>query len=492
MVAQANCFYRNARTSPTTTRAWSNFEFISGGVISEVDVFLLTRKGAFLIEIKSTPGRLVGDQQRWTFHRPEGGRTTMENPLLATNRKAKRVKSLLEAKWRNVAGESALPHPPFIQPLVFLSDSNLQIELTSDARMHVCGRDDSAVTAAGALPGIVHTVANIGAIEAANPRFHQLNTPTTISVAKALDAIGIKESDHTRRVGSWVLRLDTVTERPGIQDFVADHQKTPSVKRRVRIYSRQPMMSDEQADSLRRAADREFLATERLQHPNVIRAFERIDTDLGSAVVFAHEPDAVRLDNWLATNPDLDLSDRLAVLRQLAETLQAVHRRNVTHRALSPGSVLVRPGRTGEAPWVVLVTDFSLAGRDHPASSSTTASASGTGTRFGLPTAAPGDVELLADESALLYQAPEQFTEGEPDGVALDVFSFGAIAFHVIARAAPGDSRGRSPGLAGWPRSATDRRGAGRCRRVAAAGVRIDPASRVGATQLVRGCHRGP
>src|ERR1039458_197895 len=110
-------------------------------------------------------------------------------------------------------------------------------------------------------------------------------------------------------------------------------------------------------------------------------------------------------------------------------------------RALSPGSVLVRPGRSGEARWVVLVTDFSLAGRDHPTSTNATASTTGVNTRFGLPTAAPGDVELLADESALLYQAPERFTEDEPDGVALDVFSFGAIAFHVIAGEAPGDSR---------------------------------------------------
>jgi serine/threonine protein kinase len=434
-------FLRNGLADADPNRAWSNFEFISGGVISEVDVLLLTRKGAFLIEIKSTPGRLVGNQQRWTFHRPDGGRTTMENPLLATNRKAKRLKSLFEARWRAVAGENASTHPPFIQPLVFLSDSSLQIELTADARVHVCGRDGSAVTTDGALQGIVHTVTNIGAAEAANSRFHQLNTPIATSVAKALDAIGIKESDHTRHVGSWVLRLDTVTERPGIQDFLADHERTPGVKRRVRIYSRQPMMSDEQADSLRRAADREFLATERLQHANVIRAFERIDTELGSAVVFAYERDALRLDNWLAAHLDIDLGDRLAVLRQLAETLQTVHRRNVTHRALSPGSVLVRPGRSGEARWVVLVTDFSLAGRDHPTSTNATASTTGVNTRFGLPTAAPGDVELLADESALLYQAPERFTEDEPDGVALDVFSFGAIAFHVIAGEAPGDSR---------------------------------------------------
>ncbi len=434
-------FLRNGLADVDPTRAWSNFEFIAGGVISEVDVFLLTRKGAFLIEIKSTPGRLVGDQQRWTFYRPDGGRSTIENPLLVTNRKAKRIKSLLEAKWPKAMSNNTLPYPPFIQPLVFLSDPNLDVDLTPDARVHVYGRDGSSAAAPGSLPGIIHAVTSIGRAEVANSRFHQLNTPTTAAVAKALEAIGIMESDHTRKVGSWVLQLDTVTERPGIQDFVAKHQKTPAVERRVRIYSRQPMMSDEQADSLRRAADREFLATERLQNPNVVRAFERIDTDLGSAVVFAYEPDAMRLDHWLAANPDLELDDRLAVLRQLAETLQAVHRRKVTHRALSPGSILVRPGRTGEPRWVVLVTDFSLAGRDHPATSSLMASPTRMGTRFGLPTAAPGDVELLADEVALLYQAPELFTEDEPDGVALDVFSFGAIAFQIIAGIAPGDSR---------------------------------------------------
>jgi serine/threonine protein kinase len=436
-------FLRSEIADADPNRAWSNFEFISGGVISEVDVFLLTRKGAFLIEIKSTPGRLVGDQQRWTFHRPDGGRSTMENPLLGANRKAKRIKSLLEHKWRKVAGSNASPYPPFIQPVVFLSDPDLKVELTPDARARVFGRDKSSVVESTALEGIIAGVNQIGAAEANNPRFHQLNTPTTSAVAKALDEIGIKESNHTRRVGSWLLRLDTVTERPGIQDFVADHQQSSVVHRRVRIYSKQPQMSDEQATSLRLAADREFLATERVTHPNVVRAFERFDTDLGSAVVFEHEPTAMRLDHWLASHEDVDLDDRLSVLRQLAETLQAVHRRRVTHRSLSPGSVLVRPGRTGEPPWVVLVTDFSLAGRDHPASSASAADTRGgtrAGTRFGLPTAAPGDAELLADEAALLFCAPELMTEDDPDGVPLDVFSFGAIAFQVLSGLPPGDS----------------------------------------------------
>lgn len=432
-------FLRGRIADADPNRAWSNFEFISGGVISEVDVFLLTRKGAYLIEIKSTPGRLTGDQQRWTYYKPDGGRTTMENPLLGANRKAKRIKSLLEHKWRGVAAPNTSPRPPFIQPLVFLSDPNLRVELSADARVHVFGRDESPVVDGGALPGIAAAVAQIGAFEANDPNFRQLNTPTTTAVAKALEAIGIKESDRTRRVGSWKLRLDTVTERPGLQDFVADHDTHKGVTRRIRIYSSQPGMSEEQGQSLRAAADREFLATERVDHPNVVRAQERLDTDLGAALVFPFDAKAQRLDHWLAEHPDADLDDRMSVLRQLAETLRAVHRRKVTHRALSPGSVLVRPGRDREPPWVVMVTDFSLAGRDHPRSS--TMSTTRPGTRIGLPTAAPGDVDLLADEVALRYQAPEMFTDDEPDGVSLDVFSFGTVAFHVLAGHPPGDSR---------------------------------------------------
>jgi serine/threonine protein kinase len=429
-------FLRGQISDVDPNRAWSNFEFVSGGAISEVDVFLLTRKGAFLIEIKSTPGRLVADQQRWTFHRPDGGRSTMENPLLGANRKARRLKSLLEAKWNAVKTESTTRQPPFIQPLVFLSDHELQINvLPAELASKVCLRDGSAAAErAKDCPGIVSTVSQIGKAEADDPRFRQLNTPTTTAIAKALEAIGIKESNHTRRVGHWVLELDTVSERPGIQDFVADHESQPGVQRRIRIYTRQPGMSDEQAAALRRAADREFLATERFAFPSVARALERFDTDLGSAVVFDYDAQAHRLDHWRSSE-DVSLDDELSVLRQIAETMQAMHRKKLTHRALSPGSILVRRGRTDEPQWVARITDLSLAA--HTPSETTRSRAAST---FHLPTAVPGDVALLADEAALLYQAPETRTDDKPDGVSLDVFSFGAIAYFVLAGRPPGDS----------------------------------------------------
>lgn len=47
--------------------AWSNFEFIAAdGSINEADLLIASPWGVFLVEIKSRPGRLIGDQGAWT------------------------------------------------------------------------------------------------------------------------------------------------------------------------------------------------------------------------------------------------------------------------------------------------------------------------------------------------------------------------------------------------------------------------------------------
>ena len=77
-------------------RAWSNFEFIADdGSINEVDLLVLTPQGFFIVEIKSRPGRLSGDSGTWTWE-TEGRYYTDDNPLIATNRKAKKLASLLK------------------------------------------------------------------------------------------------------------------------------------------------------------------------------------------------------------------------------------------------------------------------------------------------------------------------------------------------------------------------------------------------------------
>ena len=72
-------------------RAWANFEFIADdGSINEVDLLLFTPQGFFLPEIKSRPGRLMGDAGTWTWE-TDGKLSTVDSPLIAANLKAKKL-----------------------------------------------------------------------------------------------------------------------------------------------------------------------------------------------------------------------------------------------------------------------------------------------------------------------------------------------------------------------------------------------------------------
>ena len=65
---EALVFVRDGLPDHEPYRAWSNFEFIADdGSINEVDLLVLTPKGFFLVEIKSAPGIVEGDQGTWSF-----------------------------------------------------------------------------------------------------------------------------------------------------------------------------------------------------------------------------------------------------------------------------------------------------------------------------------------------------------------------------------------------------------------------------------------
>ncbi len=258
---------------------------------------------------------------------------------------------------------------------------------------------------------------------------------------------GIKESLRSRKVGSHVLELPPIAERGGTQDFLARHEQH-GTRRRIRIFSNVLGMSPELATALRDAATREFLATERLHVDGVIRALDQIDTELGPAVVYDHHPDAVRLDRFLALRGDeLDLVTRLRIVGRIAEILHVIHGRRITHRMLTPQSIWLRPAAPDELDaagpgrqlaWVPEISDLSMATRE-PGSTTGATLLSRTGH---FPTAAAGDIErVLADPAAESYLAPEAYTDPDPDGQALDIFSVGAIAYLLCADRPPALTR---------------------------------------------------
>jgi len=190
--------------------AWSNFEFIaSDGSINESDLLIATLWGVFLVEIKSNPGRLSGDNGTWTWMGEDGRRRTVDNPLLLTNRKCKRLKDLLgrQAAFRN-------RDVPFIQPLVFCSAPELTLQLAPDARNFVCLRDNADKSRPGIRAAIFQR--QCPGLRPASERL--VDSPTLKAFAQAMAQAGLRQQQ--RKVADFILdRLRYESPTGVLQDW---------------------------------------------------------------------------------------------------------------------------------------------------------------------------------------------------------------------------------------------------------------------------------
>lgn len=404
--------------------AWANFEFIRNGTIGEVDVLVVAPKGVFLIEIKSWSGLLEGDAGTWQTTRPGTTRgRRFDNPLLLTNRKAKRLKSLL-ARQRAFHGERV----PFVVPLVFLSHPELECRLDRDARAGIHGLDATGNESApqrGKLPGIVAGLTSLTIEERERLGDRRIDRPMASRIAAALEQAGVRPSQHHRQVGDLELG-ELIEDGPGYQDFAAAHPRFEHTHRRVRIYGTSDVAGpDERAQRLR-AAQREFELLSPVAHPGIVKALAFHEHELGPAIVFDRDLSETRLDHHIElVGGTLNLDARLGLVRELAETIAYAHGRRLFHRALSPRSVqIVRPSKPDQR---CVIGDWQTGTR----ASGGTLALTIEGTRH---------VEQLVDEQAAAYLAPEALTQSEADPTLLDVFSLGAIAFHVFTGRPPATS----------------------------------------------------
>jgi serine/threonine protein kinase len=427
---------------------WTNFEFTDGGRIHEADALAITPKGVFLIEIKSWSGRVAGNQGTWVQERKDGSRLSFSNPASLNTAKVRSLASLIKKNWSFGANRVGDP-PPFIQSLVWFSNRNLLVGLPSELRAQVAVADDNEV--AQGIQTISEAILHIGAEQSNDVNFRRVSPAQANEFAATMDRIGLKESTRTRTAGSYELQLPAFAERGSTQDFMARH-KLHGLPARVRIFSNVADMSPEEAKALKDASTREYMATQNLPIDGVVRAIDSAVTDFGPAVIFEHQPKWVRLDRFIAERgDDLSLDASLRIVEQLASTVREIHKRRITHRMLTPQSVWLRPGHTGtgtatatgsdapEQEWVPMVSDLSLAAREGGTVGTTVA----TYTRVGsLPVVKAGAIEVvLGDPAAETYLAPEAFTDPHPDGVALDVFSLGALAYLLCTKQPPAASR---------------------------------------------------
>src|SRR5262249_39454502 len=207
------------------------FEFIAlDGSVNEVDLLLLTPMGFFLTEIKSRPGRVYGDAGTWTWE-TEGRLVTMTNPLLSANLKAKKLRTLLERqKAFKVKGSL-----PFIEPLVFLSASDIVCELRDTATYGVCLRDCDASPGPSERPGILAAVRRRECPGLPPKPGPFVDRPLAKVISQAMEQAGIRNQPRQRRVSDYLLER-LIEEGQGYQDWEASHVQNIGGKRRIRLY----------------------------------------------------------------------------------------------------------------------------------------------------------------------------------------------------------------------------------------------------------------
>lgn len=412
-------FIRQRVPASSPLHFWSNFEFVAdAGSIYEVDLLVLGPWGAFLVEIKSRPGVVSGGGNTWTWT-TDGRQYSDDNPVLLANRKCKAIASFL---GQQKAFNSA--KVPFVEAVVFCSHDSNKLFLRGPDAHRVTLRDrepDSAVP--GILGALTHR-----RCPGLKPFDHPpIKTPQIRAFLRAMEQAGIRPRQSARRAGDY--RLETLffdSPTQNYQDWIGRHATVESGPRLIRLYLEHRQSSEEERNTIRRAAEREYQILSRLDHAGILRVETLTATEMAQALVFRGEDGVKRLDHYLAEHgPSLDLGQRLELLRQIADAVAYAHRKRIVHRALSPQSVLVCPEKDTGRPLIRIYNwQVGLIQSDTP---------QGRITRISRSLHAS---QLLEDGTAV-YMAPEAVSGQEFEGEELDAFSLGALAFFIFSGQPP-------------------------------------------------------
>ncbi|MFJ8546100.1 BREX system serine/threonine kinase PglW [Streptomyces sp. NPDC093586] len=401
-------------------RAWSNFTFTANtGHVREVDLLVVAPGGLCMIELKDWHGSVTSENGTWVQTTPGGHRRTHGNPLHLVNRKAKELAGLLG----QTGGKRV-----WVAEAVCFTDNNLRVRLPA--------HDQNGV----------YTVDELVEMLKQPPRDERRRVTAIDSreVRAALEKVGVRRSDAQYKVGPYELERKSFDSGPTWADYLARHSDLPEAVR-VRIYLSERGSDASLRQSVENAARREAAVLGRFKHPGAVQLKQYFPSGhaAGPALIFDYHPHTLKLDEYLVQYGEkLDILGRMALVRQLAETIRSAHASRIHHRALAARSVLVVPRPRGgkgravgeEAAWLapqLQISDWQIATQRSGDSSP------GQGlTRFAPTTLSA--MHLADDADA--YLAPE-LTALNPDPVYLDVYGLGVLTYLLVTGKAPAASQ---------------------------------------------------
>jgi len=175
------------------------------------------------------------------------------------------------------------------------------------------------------------------------------------------------------------------------------------------------------AESVRNATamQRFFLearAATLLKHPNICRVLDFGVSDNGTPYLIMEWVEGINLETWVETNGELDVSDVLAMSRQIAEALAHAHQKKIIHRDLKPQNIMVNFNTVNQIE--VQLIDFGIAKMMGEADQTSTM------TRVGMAVGTPA------------YMSPEQ-ARGIAVDRRTDIYSLGCVMYYALTGGPP-------------------------------------------------------
>jgi serine/threonine protein kinase len=197
--------------------------------------------------------------------------------------------------------------------------------------------------------------------------------------------------------------------RGGIADVFAAHDDHTGDRVALKLL---PAYGDHAAVT-RARVEAEMTLSRSVTHPNVCRVIETGHTGDGRAFIVTEALAGETLGQCLRRRRRISIEGALALAREAARGLGALHRVGIVHLDVKPDNLFLCDGKKHDVP--VKIIDFGFAAREG---------------------AIPE--EPLKVFGTLRYTAPEQVV-GEPADARADIYSLGVVLFRAITGELPFD-----------------------------------------------------